>query len=168
MLPVRMRPEHAAASNPRTPRSRRHADHRAAIDLTGRRRPPPARAAAADRRTSLRMLAPIAVAGIVKSLSFTRAKSLSIFTQLRRSPAANKPHERRSRTNTEDSPPRRLRGRGPRRLPAARFHQLRRADCTSRLFPRRVRRSPPLARREDLWRPGGAIAVPAWTGEQQG
>ena len=61
-----------------------------------------------------------------------------------------------------------LRLDGIRRLPAARPYLVRRAGRPSRLLPRRIRQAPPMARRSDLRRPGGAVSVSAGPGEQPG
>ena len=54
------------------------------------------------------------------------------------------------------------------RFLAARADELWRPDRASRLFPRRVRRPPGMARRTRLCRPGGAVPVPARAGHQPG
>ncbi len=51
-------------------------------------------------------------------------------------------------------------------LPAARPDQFRRAGRASGIFPRRVRRPPPLARRGGLCRHRRAVPVPAGAGKQ--
>ena len=57
--------------------------------------------------------------------------------------------------------PHRVAARSAACIPQAGRHLLRRADCSHRIFPRRVRRAPALARRTSLCRSGGAVPVPA-------
>ena len=60
------------------------------------------------------------------------------------------------------------RGRGLAGLSEARPDLLRRSGGAPRLLPRRVRRAPQVARRQELRRPGGAVPVLAGAGQQPG